>query len=216
MAHRQLLLGLLLVVAGTAVAGCGGRVTAESTGASAGGSAGSGGPTGGAGQGGQDFAACGPSDTCVLESVFPCGPGCEPIPLSALVAINRACVTEYLNNQPRLECVALPCQPVTPDQISSPNYYATCELGRCQAVDLRDSPQSACTNPADCGIRSGTTCCGCGSDNWVAYSIRANVEQVFCAPAAGCAADCAVSVPPALSASCDASGHCAVSWIAPD
>jgi hypothetical protein len=42
------------------------------------------------------------------------------------------------------------------------------------------------------------------------------VEQVFCAPAAGCAADCTSSVPPCLSAICTTSGHCALSYFCPD
>jgi hypothetical protein len=64
--------------------------------------------------------------------------------------------------------------------------------------------------------RAGTTCCGCGNTDGVAVSIKADVEQVFCTPAAGCAADCTSSVPPCLSAYCNASGHCALSYFWPD
>jgi hypothetical protein len=42
------------------------------------------------------------------------------------------------------------------------------------------------------------------------------VEQVFCAPAAGCAADCTVSVPGCLSTFCNSGGHCALSYFCPD
>jgi hypothetical protein len=56
---------------------------------------------------------------------------------------------------------------------------------------VRLTELSACASSSGCYLRSGTTCCGCGSDTLIAVSGSANVEQVFCAPAAGCGADCA-------------------------
>ena len=225
---NKLLVALLL-----GVAACGGQVATDSGGAGIGGStaAGMGGSaTGGAatggwigaggtsvgagGQGGTDWTACGPNDTCVLEPVMPCLI-CDQ-PLTSFTAINSANVAEYWRSLPQLMCIGTACPYLPPDQVNTPNYYATCEQGHCQAVDLRTSPLSACSTSSDCYIRAGTTCCGCGNTDWVAASIRANVEQVFCAPAAGCAADCTTSAPPCLSTYCNSSGHCALSYFCPD
>lgn len=231
MTQKKLLLGLLLVVAacGGSVAtntmgtGTGGLVASSSgglrgIGGAAGGSAETGGwlgVTGGVGQSGVDWTACGPSDTCALEPVIPC-PICEPVPLASFTAINSVYVSEYLKSLPQLPCVSAPCPVLTPDQLGTPNYFATCEQGHCQAVDIRTSPLSACSAASDCYVRSGTSCCGCGSGNWVAASNKVNLEQVLCAPAAGCAADCTSSGAPCLSAFCGASSHCALSFFCPD
>jgi hypothetical protein len=215
------------------VAACGGQVATDSGGSGIGGSAawavggsatgpgatggriGTAGSSavGGGGQGGQDWTACGPTDTCVLEPTGPCGPGCEPVPLSSYTAINSTYVTEYRQSIPPVPCIVLigGCPVLTPDQLGTPNYYATCEQGHCQVVDLRTSPLSTCLSSSDCYIRSGTTCCGCGNTDWVAASTKANVEQLFCAPAAACTADCTVT-PSCLSAFCNVSGHCALSY----
>jgi hypothetical protein len=229
--YRKILLSLLVVVAA-----CGGSVGIDSvgtgtgglaatsfggfsgTGGAAGGTAATGGwisGTGGAGQNPAAWTACGPSDTCILEPAVSCL-GCEPVPLTSFTAINSAYTSEYLKSLPQLECVSGPCANLTPDQLGTPNYYATCEQGQCQAVDIRTSPLSACSTSSDCYVRSGTSCCGCGTGNWVAASSKANVEQVLCAPAAGCAADCAISVASCLGASCITStGHCSLS-LCPD
>lgn len=231
MAHRRAALSLVLVGAA-----CGGSVGINSAGNGAGGSVASGtgglngtattggaaatggwnAVTGGAGQGGVDWTACGTSDTCVLEPAVSCI-GCEPVPLSSYTAVNSTYAGDYLRSLPQVECVSLPCAAFTPDQLGTPNYYATCTQGHCQAVDIRTSPLSACSSSSDCYVRAGTTCCGCGNSNWVAASNKANMEQVLCAPAAGCAADCVSEVAPCLSAFCsNANGHCALSYFRPD
>jgi hypothetical protein len=120
----------------------------------AGGSAGAGGGSSGAGgQGGTNWTACGPTTTCVLESVGCCGPGCEPVPLSAFTAINQASVADYQKAHPVCPCVFLACLAIAPEQRNVPSYMATCVQGQCKAIDIRSSALTACTTSADCYLR---------------------------------------------------------------
>jgi hypothetical protein len=129
--------------------------------------------------------------------------------MSAFTAINGASVAAYERSHPACPCVAEACAPVPIGQANAPNYYATCELGRCQVEDVRTSPVSACTADSDCTLRSGATCCGCGNDNLIAVSVKVDAEALFCPPGVRCAADCASTVPAGVSAVCQA-GHCVV------
>jgi hypothetical protein len=58
-----------------------------------------------------------------------------------------------------------------------------------------------------------TACCECDAEYWVAASFNANLEQVFCAPANGCAADCASGEAICLSAFCNLNDHCELSYV---
>jgi hypothetical protein len=230
MAHRHIFVAFLLLFPA-----CGGRETGDSPGGTTGGSGssvaggtggssgtvtstGSGGSStagqsglGGQGQGGTDWASCTSKDTCVLEPVGACGPGCEPVALSAFTAINRSNEEAYNRSHPPAPCLAIACPVVPPGEANFPNYYAACVSDHCQPVDVRTSSLSACTDSSDCYLRSGTTCCGCGNGNLIAVSKKANVEQAFCQGSA-CAADCAVApLPPDVSAVCSA-GHCLVRY----
>jgi len=175
-------------------------------GASVAGAAGS-----GAGAGGIDWAACAPPDTCVLETQTACGAGCEPVPLSRYIPVNSKNEAAYKMQQLVPPCVSGGCLNVPPSMVNSPNYYAACEAGRCQGVDIRASALSACSSGSDCSLRPGN-CCGCGTANIIAVSNPAALEAAFCGANASCSADC-VSVPPPLSvtAYCS-SGHCLVKY----
>ena len=129
--------------------------------------------------------------------------------MSWFVAINGASTAAYQKTIPVCPCIVSQCAPVPIGQANTPNYYATCEAGRCQVKDVRTSPVSACAADTDCTLRSGATCCGCGNENLIAVSLKVDVEAVFCPPDVRCAADCASSVPAGVSAVCRA-GHCAV------
>jgi hypothetical protein len=223
MAHRHhLLLGVLL-----AAAACGGRSTDDLFGSAGGSAAGGAGQGGGAGagtggpkagsgaggQGGTNWTACGPTTTCVLRAVSCCGSGCEPVPLSAVTAINQASVADYENSHPVCPCAAPGCQSVPPEQFNLASYMATCEQGQCTAIDIRTSALTACTSSADCYLRAGTRCCsGCG--DMVAFSRTADVQNAVCpsGPVACPAIDCIPIVPVGLSAVCNQSGHCVVSF----
>jgi hypothetical protein len=177
--------------------------------------AGAGAGWGAGGQGGANWTACGPADSCVLEPVSCCGPGCEPVPLSAFTAINSKSVLDYTNSHPICPCIYAPCQVVLPEQRNVPNYIATCDQGQCKAIDIRTSALTACTSDADCYLRSGTSCCaGCGTDNLVAFSNKANVQTTLCAggPFSCPAIACATPPPAGVSPFCNVSGHCVVNY----
>ena len=113
------------------------------------------------------------------------------------------------------DCHLPNCPVLGPGEANAPNYYAACESGHCQPVDVRTSALSACTADTDCALRNGTTCCGCGGGNLIAVSKQANVEQTFCA-SGPCAADCTSSpLPPGVTAICT-TGHCAVRYATSD
>jgi hypothetical protein len=227
MAHRRLLLGLVVVIAA-----CGGRFSSESpadgTGGSAGdgtgGSVGTGGTvTGGwtgaggaaGGQGGSDWGACQPTDACVLEPVAACGPGCEPVPLSAFVGVNQRSLQTYFQSHPQAKCMNPMCPTPMPGQANVPNYLAMCVAGRCQPIDIRTSELSQCKVDTDCYVRGGTSCClTCGEA--VAFSHLGFVENAVCAsgPVACPAIACAPS-PYVPRAYCDPSGHCALQYASP-
>lgn len=134
------------------------------------------------------------------------------MPLSRFVPVNSALAAEYERQRLVPPCILGMCPMVAPASINTPNYYAVCAAGRCVGIDVRESPLSACTSDADCYLRSGTTCCGCGSNNLIAVSYRAPVEATFCGPDRACAADCAgPSAPPGVAAFCSL-GHCRVNY----
>lgn len=159
-----------------------------------------------------DWSACTSRDACVLEPAGPCGVGCEPIPLSAYVALNRANVDAYRQSQPPAPCVGMVCSELANSDIQSQNFYAQCVGGRCRAFDVRTTELSRCEADSDCRLRAGTTCCGCGDEHLIAYASQANVEAVFCAPQSGCAADCVPPPLPRFVAAWCTAGQCVVHY----
>ena len=178
----------------------------------AGGAASSAGTSSSAGTGGIDWAACAPPDTCVLETETACGAGCEPVPLSRFILVNSKLDAAYKKQQVVPPCPFGSCGPVPPNMVNASNYYAECEAGRCVGLDVRTSPLSACSTDAECILRSGTSCCGCGAGDLIAVSSKANVEVAFCGTNGGCAADCvSAPVPPGVAPYCSL-GHCLVKY----
>jgi hypothetical protein len=230
MANRFLFLGL-----GCLVLACGGRASINAVGGgqgqgggfvssggagavgdagsvAAGGAATAGAPSSGAP--GIDWAVCVPSDLCVLETETACGAGCEPIPLSRFIPINSRNEAAYKKQQVVPPCISGECPYVPPSMVNAPNYYATCQVGRCQGVDVRTSSLSKCEQDNQCYLRYGTSCCDCGTiGDLIAVSSLADVDVTFCGLNGGCAADC-VSPPPPLgiAAYCSSSGHCLVKY----
>jgi len=153
----------------------------------------------------------------VLETKSACGAGCEPVPISGFIAINSAHDAEYrASGGPTPPCLAISCPDPAPGAANTPNYYAACESGHCQVLDVRTSELSACGSVTECWVRSGTSCCGCGSDDLIAVSTQANVEQAFCGASGGCVGDCASGpLAPGMSVACVA-GHCRVAYPAVD
>lgn len=216
----------LLIALLVGLTDCGGRAAAEAPGTEAGGTvavgrAGSVGTAGAAGaesesQGGSvpvAWTACAKGDHCVLETQTACGAGCEPVPLSRFTAINAAFDTQYRMQQLNPPCIETRCSVLPLGDANTPNYYAACEAHHCKAFDVRESALSACSEDSDCSLRAGVVC-GCASSALVAVSNAANVDQVLCGAAGGCAGnDCVVRLPADTTAEpvC-AAGHCAVRY----
>ena len=114
------------------------------------------------------------------------------MPISRFIAINSSRLEAFMMSLPPLvpcgggSCLAPPSQ----DFAVSQNYYGACEVGRCQAVDVRMSALSACHDDTDCALRAGTSCCGCANSKLIAVSKQVDVESAFCGPGRACAADC--------------------------
>lgn len=192
----------MLLVA-TLATSCGGR--AATTASDEGGAGAS------AGEGSMDWAACKPGDQCVLETQTACGPGCEPVELGRLIAINAKNDEAFRKQRPIPPCIDIQCPMVPPSSVNTPNYYAACEADRCTAFDLRRSALSACTSDAQCALRSGTECCACGSDDLVAVSTESDPRSIWCGATEICARDCTEPPPPLRGARCS-DGHCAVDY----
>jgi hypothetical protein len=136
------------------------------------------------------------------------------VPLSAFTAINQASAADYQTAHPVCPCFAGVCEPVGPEQRNVPSYMATCQQGQCKAFDIRTSALTACTSSADCYLRAGTSCCsGCG--DMVAFSRKADVQNAVCpsGPVACPALGCEPAVPVGISAVCNQTGHCVVSYV---
>ena len=208
-----LLLGSVALSA-LAFASCGGRSLSERVGGAAGGdlisSAGAAAMQPGAGTAGIDWAACEPGDSCQLESQTACGFGCEPVDPARFIPVNGKYDALFRKLQPVPPCIDLPCDPI-PGTDTLRYYFGECIAGRCRASDVRTSAVSACKADADCYLRGGTTCCGCGGPlDTIAVSHRADAELAFCGARGHCAEDCsAYPDPPGYAADC-VSGHCAV------
>src|SRR5262249_25102624 len=150
----------LLFFALALTAACGGAVRGTETPVDGGG----GGSSGAGGTGGVDFAACGPSDRCVVAFTGCCG-YFGPPQLSDFAAINSSQVGPY-------HAATCPVPIACPRCAGSPNLYigARCLNGRCALFDTRETPAfSACARDTDCRLRKGLECCECGAaGEWTA------------------------------------------------
>jgi hypothetical protein len=85
---------------------------------------------------------------------------------------------------------------------------------RCEAIDLRAHPVSACTDDSECRLRV-PDCCECGADTSferlvaVRADASATLEPLLCDPGTGCT-ECAPVYPSSVEAYCAPDGHCAV------
>lgn len=96
-----------------------------------------------------------------------------------------------------------------------PFLLATCDAGRCQAIDLHADDLTLCTSDADCQL-APRVCCGCGvlgAREVIAFNPeRGSYGELVCDPRA----DCPPCVPTyeGVEAGCDA-GRCVVRVSAP-
>ncbi len=158
--------------------------------------------------GSKPFDTCTENSDCMVTTASCCGV-CGPSTLESWVALNVAYLDAYRKAQ-RCElvgCPAIYCPPPPPEEATDTYFTATCEAGRCKAVDLRTTPVTACESASDCSLRHGTRCCeGCGDgvDDLMALSDEAALSELVCASEPGACPPCVPIEPEGYVASCDA------------
>ena len=162
---------------------------------------------------GPDWAACLVPSDCVIVANSCCGV-CGMPTLADMDAANKNFLEEHY------DAVCDIPDPICPGcaEMPNPELVATCEEGRCLAVDLGAEDLTLCTSNDDCVIRT-PVCCECGADmspmSLVAIRNdgRSALEDLVCDPDFGCT-ECAPTYPDNVEAICDDDNHCAA-WIIP-
>lgn len=146
--------------------------------------------------------ACEKATDCVLSSRDCCGP-CEPVQISALVAINRAHADAA---RPECNHTCGMCPPLEPDQTATSRYFKPdCIDRKCAVVDIRETEIVNCQVNSDCRLRLGTQCCEACSGEPVAVNVSTN----FCPDGELPCPPCVPQIPADYSSVCQA-GRCVV------
>ncbi|MEM9072011.1 MAG: hypothetical protein AAGE52_26130 [Myxococcota bacterium] len=100
---------------------------------------------------------CTTNSDCELAAAGCCLP-CGEVGLSDVRGINESQRDEYFSDVCPEGAACPPCAPPP-----FPWLQATCNAGRCEAVDVRELPITECTRDEECRLRV-TQCCECGGD----------------------------------------------------
>ncbi|MFH1435527.1 MAG: hypothetical protein ABIJ56_07395 [Pseudomonadota bacterium] len=157
---------------------------------------------------GPDWTSCLVPSDCVIVANSCCGV-CGMPTLADMDAANKNFLEEHY------DAVCDDPDPICPGcaEMPNPELVATCEEGRCLAVDLGAEDLTLCASSDDCVIRT-PECCECGADmtpmSLVAIRIdaQAALAGLVCDPDSGCP-ECAPVYPDNVDAICDGDGHCA-------
>jgi hypothetical protein len=152
--------------------------------------------------------ACTENSDCTLTIASCCGV-CEPSTLDDWVAVHVARVETYRKTQSctLVDCPAIACEPPPPEQVTRTYFAATCQAGRCKAIDLRTTKVTACEAPSDCSLRHGARCCeacGDGVDDLLAVSDEAALADLVCGSEPAACPPCVPIEPEGYVASCEA------------
>jgi hypothetical protein len=86
---------------------------------------------------------------------------CDPMDRYDFVAINQMFYQQFESSKPPVACS--PCPPLSRAEMTSANFGARCNAGRCEIFDVRDTEYSECTPEVGCELRGGAQCCeDCG------------------------------------------------------
>jgi hypothetical protein len=158
--------------------------------------------------------ACEDNGDCLLRAKGCCG-ACEPSDLTDFVALNSEYDEWYAKAQ---NCEAVDCAPCLEPEFGASNrpyFVATCEAGRCVAVDLRATEVTACTQPSECSLRFGSSCCeGCGGNDVIAVSDEAALSELVCPAVLPPCPACLPGDPDGLTADCQ-KGRCVIAELSP-
>jgi len=112
---------------------------------------------------------CSDNSECTVVSESCCGSCGQPSP-GDMVGVNSGRIRDYRGDScDRVDCPACFMEP-------DPNLIATCNAGRCEAIDVRTHAVSSCTGTSQCSLRVNT-CCGCSSSGPIA--IHGSSESDF-------------------------------------
>lgn len=152
------------------------------------------------------WALCGANSECVLAANTCCGVCGKPA-LTDVDAVNK---TQLGAHRTDVCPKPVPC----PQCLTStnPDLLATCDAGRCKALDVHTLPATACSRDDECRLRV-TGCCECGGSTEPAQLIAVSNPSLYvnlvCDPSQACPA-CAPVYPTSVEAYCAPDAHCAV------
>jgi hypothetical protein len=156
-----------------------------------------------------DFFACELNSDCVVVPESCCG-RCGAPTRGDAVAIRASATSAYSGQVCGDEGDCPACAPLFID----PTLLATCSAGRCELVDLQEHEASACTQDADCRIRT-PDCCECGGETGpgrligVAASAESLYADLVC-DGQPCP-ECAPVYPEEVTVACSGEEHCETS-----
>ena len=153
-----------------------------------------------------DWGACERTSQCVIRPASCCG-NCGAASRDDIIALNQ----NELNLYATEVCEGMGCAACY--MPTDANLIAICEGGRCEVIDLFESPITACEATEQCRVRTND-CCECDGGTTEEDLIAINIEQemhfslLVCDPNSGCD-DCAPQYPDSAQAFCE-EGRC---WV---
>jgi hypothetical protein len=155
-----------------------------------------------------NFDVCSSPADCVLASPGCCA-ACDPVDRTAVVALNGRYLADYTSIIGCAGVACAPCPEVSEEQKSRQNFVATCQLGRCIAIDIRTTDVTKCQSATDCSLRDGADCCeGCDGTGIVSIASLDDLRSLTCGDMPTCPG-CVTRIPPDLVPGCE-DGRCAV------
>jgi hypothetical protein len=136
-----------------------------------------------------DWFACKTAQDCtVVYETSCCVPDCDPLLFAGYVAVNSKHRADFIGHIGCTDVQCKKCPTPLPDVArSDSNFFALCQQGRCEAVDLRYSKYSRCETVNDCKLRFGLGCCeACGDKDLVTYNRSSTLEAELCPTKAKC------------------------------
>lgn len=162
--------------------------------------------------GSESFDECEENSDCIVTTISCCGV-CGESTLESWVAINAAKEADRRARMCQgLACPTIYCPPLPPDEATDTYFTATCEAGRCKAVDLRTTPVTACDEPSDCSLRHGARCCESCSDeafDVLAVGDGAALSDLVCSAEPAACPPCVPTDPEGYAPDC-VEGRCVV------
>ncbi len=123
--------------------------------------------------------SCNVDTDCVLVESQCCS--CPSPVLTNYVALNQDGVEAYRSARGCDGVLCEPCLAPDPTDVQDQYFVATCDAGKCVALDLHQTKATACNVSTDCFLRNGTGCCeGCSGGDLVSISDTGALMDLVC------------------------------------